>query len=72
MKQTEETATGQTSKTEQITYSKYDWTIKSQWGEGAFWKSNLTKIGMINRIIEWRREKNAEWETRMGQSFQPA
>jgi len=36
MKQTEETTIGQTSKTEQITYSKYDWTIKSQWGEGAF------------------------------------
>ena len=36
MKQTEETKTGRTSKTEQITYSKYDWTIKSQWGEGAF------------------------------------
>ena len=36
MKQTEETTTGQKPKTEQITYSKYDWTIKSQWGEGAF------------------------------------
>ena len=36
MKQTEETTTDQTSKTEQITYSKYDWTIKSQWGEEAF------------------------------------
>ena len=36
MKQTEETTTGQTSKPKQTTYSKYDWTIKSQWGEGAF------------------------------------
>lgn len=36
MKQTEETKTGQTSKTEQIIYSKYDWTIKSQWGQGSF------------------------------------
>ena len=44
MKQTEETTIGQTSKTEQITYSKYDWTIKSQWGEGAFEIIKFNKI----------------------------